>query len=93
LSPFQKRRIISKSVKPWSLTFFFVWRFVMDDGKELRELRESHGLKQVEVAMEARISPSRLCFIERWGKPGAEESQRIREAINRLSKNGPGSSS
>ncbi len=57
------------------------------EGKELRILRKSHGLKQVQVAMEAQISPSRLCLIERWVKPGKEESQRVREAIYRLSRN------
>jgi transcriptional regulator with XRE-family HTH domain len=55
------------------------------EGKELRKLRESHGLKQVQVAMEAQISPIRLCLIERWVKPGETESQRVREAIYRLS--------
>jgi transcriptional regulator with XRE-family HTH domain len=58
------------------------------EGKKLSELRESHGLKQEQVATEAQISPSRLCLIERWVKPGAEESQRVREAIARLTQNG-----
>jgi len=58
------------------------------EGRELRKLRKSHGLKQVQVAIEARISPSRLCLIERWVRPGKEESERVREAIYRLSQNG-----
>lgn len=57
------------------------------EGKKLRELRKSHGFKQVQVATEAQISPSRLCLIERWVKPGPEESQRVKEAITRLSQN------
>jgi hypothetical protein len=77
------------AVKLMMLDRFFIWRLSMKhEGKKLREFRESHGLKQVAVAIEARISPSRLCLIERWVKPSAEESQRVREAIDRLSQDG-----
>jgi transcriptional regulator with XRE-family HTH domain len=55
-------------------------------GRQLRAAREAAGLRQVQVAIEAGVQPSRLCLIERWLQPNEDETLRIRDAIKKLSK-------
>lgn len=55
------------------------------DGKVIRKLREMHDLRQIAVAKEAGLSPSRLSLIEcGWMTAREDEVIRIEAAIKNL---------
>jgi predicted transcriptional regulator len=57
----------------------------MSAGKLQAGVRKSLGLRQVEVAKEAKIDRSRLSLIENeWIEPRPEEVVRIKDAIQKL---------
>lgn len=54
-------------------------------GLVLRKRREELGLRQVEVAKESGINPSRMSMIENtWIMPRFDEVDRIKAAMERL---------
>lgn len=57
------------------------------DSKQMKKFREHHGFKQVEVALIAGLSQSRLSLIENgWVRPRSDEVERIKAAFAILTK-------